>query len=74
MTTQEIYTLANELTNKEVNNILAGWKNANETEQIRMFNSLVNLGDSRDLSCATTIAEKYNKKDNNKAYTEAYTN
>ena len=74
MTTQEIYTLANELTNQEVNNIVGGWENVNETESLRTFNSLVSLGDTRELACATVIANKYNSKDNEEFYRNAYTN
>ena len=74
MTRQETYNLANELTNKEVNNIVAGWENVNEIESIRTFNSLVRLGDSRQLACATVIAKKYNSKDNTEFYRFAYTN
>jgi len=58
MTTQETYKLANELTNQEVNNIVGGWENVNEIESLKTFNSLVSLGDSRELACATVIAKK----------------
>ena len=74
MTTQEIDTLANELTNQEVNNVVGGWENANETETLKTFNSLVSLGDSRELACATVIAKQYNAKDNTEFYNNAYTN
>ena len=74
MSTQEIYNLSNELTDQEVNNIIGGWENANETDTIKTFNSLVNLGDSKQLACATAIAEKYNSKDNFKEYYNAYCN
>ena len=74
MTTEETYKLANELTAKEVNNVVAGWEKANETETLSTFNSLVSLGDSRELACATTIAKKYNDQDNNEFYRNAYTN
>ncbi len=72
MTTQEIYNLANELTNKEVNNIVGYWEVNNEEETLRSFNSLVSLGDSRELACATVIAKKYNSKDNYKECYNAY--
>ena len=74
MTTKETYKLANELTNQEVNNIVAGWENVNETESLKTFNYLVNLGDSRCLACATVIAKRYNTKDNTGFYINAYTN
>ena len=69
MTTTEIYTLANKLTEQEVNNILGYWGQVNETKSIETFNSLVKLGDSKGLAMATVIAEKYNSKDN---YSEYY--
>jgi phosphopantetheinyl transferase (holo-ACP synthase) len=72
MTTKEIYTLANELTDKEVNNVVKGWENANETKSIETFNSLVSLGDSNQLACATVIAEKYNDKGVSGMYRIAY--
>lgn len=72
MTTQEIYKLASELTEQEIDNIFAGWERDNEIKTIELFNSLVSLGDSKQLACATTIAEKYNKKDNDKFYYNAY--
>jgi phosphopantetheinyl transferase (holo-ACP synthase) len=74
MTTQETYTLANELTNQEVDNIVGGWENSNEIETLRTFNALVSLGDSREMACATVIAKKYNSKDNAEFYNNAYTN
>lgn len=72
MTTQEIYSLAKELTEKEVNNVLASWETSNETEQLRQFNSLVSLGDSRELALATTIAKKYDSSDNFQVYYNAH--
>ena len=60
MTTQEIYKLANEMTEQEVLNVLAGWKNTNEIKSIETYNSLVILGDSMQLACATVIAGKIN--------------
>jgi hypothetical protein len=72
MTTTEIYTLANELTEQEVNNILGSWEQRNETKSIDTFNSLVTLGDNKQLAMATTIAEKYNSKENYNEYYNAY--
>lgn len=72
MTTTEIRTLANELTEKEINNVLAGWRKDSESESIELFDSLVRLGDSKGLALATAIAEKYNKKDNYETYYNAY--
>jgi hypothetical protein len=62
MKTTEIYNLASEFTEKEVNNIVVGWERDNEFEKIELFNSLVKLGDSIQLACATTILEYYNIK------------
>ena len=61
MTTQEIYNLANEMTEQEALNVVAGWENANETKSIKTFNSLVSLGDSKQMACATVIADKINR-------------
>ena len=72
MTTQEIYKLASELTEQQVDNIFSGWKRDNEIKTIELFNSLVILGDSKELACASAIAEKYNKKDNADFYCNAY--
>ena len=72
MTTQEIYNLANEMTEQQVLNIVAGWENTNETKSIEFYNRLVILGDSKQLACATVIADKYNNKDNFKEYYKAY--
>ena len=55
MNTQEIYKLADELTEQQVQNVLGGWVASNEHEKIRLFNSLVRLGDSKQLACATVM-------------------
>lgn len=72
MNTTEIYNLANELTEQEVNNILGLWEQRNETKSIKSFNSLVRLGDSKELAMATVIAEKYNSKENYNEFYKAY--
>lgn len=72
MTTQEIYNLANEITEQQVLNIVAGWENTKETKSIETYNSLVRLGDSKQMACATAIAEKYNKKEVSEMYNIAY--
>lgn len=51
----KIYKLASELTGKQVKNILSGWKSRNEKEKIMLYNSLVRLGDSNSLACATVM-------------------
>ena len=61
MNTQEIYKLASELTEQQVENVLAGWVAKNEKESIKEFNSLVRLGDSKQLACATIMINKVDK-------------
>ena len=72
MTTQEIYNLANEMTEQQVLNVVAGWENANETKSIETYNSLVRLGDSMQLACATVISEKVNDNGMSEMYRIAY--
>ena len=73
MTTQEIYNLASELTEQEVINIYGGWEKDNDSKSINTFNSLVSLGDSNKMSCATVIAEKLNYKGDSEMEQIAYT-
>jgi len=72
MTNQEIYNLANEMTEQEANNIVRGWEIDGETKSLKTFNSLVRLGDSKQLACATVIADKINTLDNYGEYYKAY--
>ena len=72
MTTQEIYNLAKEMTEQQVLNVIAGWGNTNETKSLETYNSLVRLGDSMQLACATVIAKKYNDKGTSETYQIAY--
>jgi len=58
MNTQEIYKLAEELTEQQVMNVIGGWENASETEKLRLYNSLVRLGDSKQLACATVMIKE----------------
>jgi len=74
MNTQEIYKLADELTEQEVMNVVGGWKNANENEKIMLYNSLVRLGDSKQLACATVILKKPISDEVLKDYRFAYEN
>lgn len=55
MDTVKIYKLASELTGDQVKNILSGWESRNEKEKIMLYNSLVRLGDSNSLACATVM-------------------
>lgn len=68
MTTQEIYKLANEMTEQEAQNVINSW----DGEDLRSCKSLISLGDSIQLAVATTIAKKYNKVDNHEFYYNAY--
>ena len=63
MDTQEIYNLANEMTVQQVENVLAGWEARNEKRNIDLFNTLVRLGDSKELACATVMLRKTDKKE-----------
>ena len=73
MTTEEIYSLAKELTDKDINNILKSWDESKEEANVNTFKTLVRLGDSRGLAMATAIAEKYKKQSqDNHIYELAY--
>lgn len=68
MTTQEIYTLANETTEAQLNNLVNGFN----TKEESLFNSLVKMGDSKELALWTVIAEKYNVVEVSEMYNIAY--
>jgi len=68
MTTQEIYTLANETTENQLNNLLNGFN----TKQENSFNTLVRLGDRKEVALFTVISEKYNKEEVSEMYNIAY--
>lgn len=74
MNTQEIYKLANELTEQQVENVVAGWVAKNEKESINTYNSLVSLGDSKQLACATVMLNKVVEKEVSQMYRMAYEN
>lgn len=61
VTTQEIYDLANEFTLQQVSNIVDGWEARNQMAVLKSYKSLVRLGDSEQLACATMIAEQMNR-------------
>ena len=65
----EIYTLANELTEQQIDNVLFSWEGKKELQD---FNCLVRLGDSKSLAIATILVEKANKVDNYDTYYNAY--
>ena len=68
MTTKEIYTLANETTEAQLNNLINGF----DTKEESLFNSLVKMGDSKELALWTVIAEKYNAVEVSEMYNIAY--
>ena len=70
--TQEIHSLANEITEQEALNIVAGWNRDNEMKSIEKHNALIRLGDSVRLACATVIIEKANSEGPSKMYEIAY--
>jgi hypothetical protein len=74
MNSQEIYKLASEITEQEVKNVIAGWENTNETKKLRLYNSLVRLGDSKQLACATVMLKEPVSKEVETDYRFAYEN
>jgi hypothetical protein len=59
---KEIKNIEKDLTIQQVENVLAYWKQKNDTDSIETYESLVRLGDSKELACATALVEKSNKK------------
>jgi len=68
MTTQEIYTLASEITENQFNNLLNGFN----TEKTKSFNQLVRLGDKKEVALWTVISERYNAVEVSELYNIAY--
>ena len=68
MTTQEIYALANETTTAQLNNLV----NRFNKEEENSFNTLVKLGDKKELALWTVIAERYNNVEVSEMYNIAY--
>ena len=68
MDTQAIYKLADELTEQQVDNVIAGWNNRNDKEKKKTFDSLVRLGDSRKLACATVMLDTFDHEGNLDTY------
>ena len=54
MTTKDIYQLASELTEKQINNVLGAWNKDGDTEELRSFDSLVSVGQTCE-SYSTTF-------------------
>jgi len=74
MNSQEIYKLADKITEQQVMNVIRVWNNTNEIEKIKLYNSLVRLGDSKQLACATVILKKPISKEIEDDYRFAYEN
>lgn len=68
MTTQEIYTIANETTEEQFNNLLNGFNSLEE----RAFSCLVRLGDKKEVALWTVIASRYNSVEKSEMYQIAY--
>ena len=68
MTTKEIYTQANETTEAQFSNL---YNDLIETELIS-YNSLVRLGDKKELALWTIIAKRYEKNEVSEMYNIAY--
>lgn len=68
MTTQEIYTLANETTEAQLNNLVNGFND----KELKEFNTLLKLGDTKELALWTIIAGRYNGQDDSLIYNIAY--
>lgn len=70
MTTQEIYTLANETTETQFNNLVNGFSK----EENELFNSLVKLGDKKEVALWTVISDRYERVEESELYNLAYNN
>jgi len=68
MTTKEIYTLANETTENQFNNLINSFSKDEETK----FNQLFKLGDKKEVALWTIISERYNNNEVSEMYNIAY--
>ena len=68
MTTQEIYTLANETTENQFNNLFNLFTKEEETK----LNQLVKLGDKKNVALWTIISERYENNEVSETYNIAY--
>jgi hypothetical protein len=68
MTTQEIYTIANKITEAQFDTLLNGFN----PEEEKSFNTLVKLGDTKEVALWTVIAERYNSVEVSEMYNQAY--
>jgi len=67
LTSTEIYKLASEITEQEFTNLY----NRLSDEETRTFNSLVKLGDSKEIAIWTIISERY-EESNIEFYQKAF--
>jgi len=68
MTTEEIYKFAEEITEKEFNNVF----NRFSEKEVALFESLVRLGDKKEVALFTVISQKYLNETLNTLYDNAY--
>jgi len=68
MTTEEIYKFAEEITEKEFNNVF----NRFSEKEVALFDSLVKLGDKKEVALFTVISQKYLNETLNTLYDNAY--
>lgn len=72
MKATEIYKLASEMTEQQVMNVIGGWESNNENEKLKTYSSLVRLGDSKQLACATIILSTPISDEEKEFYRNAY--
>jgi len=70
LTSTEIYTLANEITEQQFTNLFNRFSKEEEKE----FNTLVRLGDKKEVALWTVISNKYENKEVSELYNLAYNN
>lgn len=68
MTTKEIYNQANETTEAQFNNLFNGLNK----EELTTFNTLISLGDRKEVALWTLISKRYNEKSISEIYNIAY--
>lgn len=71
MNLEKLYNASLEFTDKQIDNVIYHWEMENN-EAFKTFNSLIRLGDSKKVSFASAMVEKYTE-DNSEFYINAYT-
>lgn len=74
MKTEKIYKLADEMTDEQVEKTVDNWILKNETDKVKQFETLVKLGDSKQLACATILLTNPISKETLESYRFAYEN